>query len=222
MSSPFSRGLLAGILGMTVTTLAWGQAPPSASPRSGAPRGYLFFAHRNRRAASQPPVKTAADTRAATGQATSDSSLSAIPNTNVEGQTSPEVKQVDWGGKEFGLNYGYHEEGYYPGTPSYGFGAPYPYPLHGYRSTYDWAGHSYSLHCYAEGGYLPWHCPGYRGACYQPGWNDASPPIRLWERTAGRGSCWDCFWHMGGWEHRCSRTDCPYICGPTPAYSSYG
>lgn len=200
------------------------------------PGGYLFFARRQRTTPTtwsrveepaggksakrrEPCCKTAEDVQAprsplpvTASSVTSETPVATTPET-------PAVQQVTWG-TVYGLGYGWPEEGYYPGTPSYGFGTPIPYPLHGYRAKYDWAGHTYAMHCYCAKGYCPFHCPGYRGECYVPCWNDAGTPI--FERRCGRGSCWDAFWHMGGYERPCRKTDCPNVCIGPPAYDSCG
>jgi hypothetical protein len=130
-----------------------------------------------------------------------------------------EIRQVMWG-SQFGLNYGYVAEGYSPGYPGYAFGPPRDYPLHGYRSPYYWAGHTYRMHCYCDEGYCPDYCPGYRGACYKPCWNDAG--TLLFERRCGRGSPLDCLWHMGGYERPCRTICCPYVCDGAPSFHTYG
>lgn len=214
--------VLLGLAGATISLAQEGQTPG----------GYQFFARRNRPTPTtwtrivEPASVKSSKRQAACCKIGEDNQTppSPIPRPS-EATPSPTateqqaVRQVNWGA-EFGLGYGWPEEGYYPGTPSYGFGKSYPYPLHGYRETYDWAGNTYSMHCYCSKGYCPYHCPGYRGECYVPCWNDAGTPII--ERRCGRGSGFDCFWHMGGYEWRCRKTDCPNICQGPPAYSSFG
>jgi hypothetical protein len=222
MKRSLGRCLLAGILGLagaTVTLAQEGQTPG----------GYLFFARRNRPTPTTwtrvvEPAAAKSSKRQAACCKTAEDIQTPQPPAGLSAENAPEsqdpaVRQVTWG-TEFGLGYGWPEEGYYPGTPSYGFGKSYAYPLHGYRATYDWAGQTYSMHCYCAKGYCPHHCPGYRGECYVPCWNDAGTPII--ERRCGRGSCFDAFWHMGGYECPRRKTDCPYICAGPPAYYSYG
>lgn len=227
MMRPLVRSLLAGILGLACTGVSWGQETQT-------PTGYQFFTRRNRATPTAwtriPDVGQKSASRPAACCKTAEASqapkppLVAEPVSSTATTVSPPeaddttVSQVNWGGSEYGLSFGWPEEGYYPGTPSYGWGVSFP--LHGYRETYDWAGHRYSLHCYCSKGYPPFQCPGYRGECYVPCWNDAGTPIC--ERCCGRGSPWDCLWHMGGYEHRCRRTDCPNVCIGPPAYSSFG
>lgn len=211
-----------------VLSLAGAAVAPAQESQT--PGGYQFFARRNRPTPTswtrvvEPTSAKAARRQAACCRTAEDLQTPKPPNalppeSSPLTSDEPEVRQITWG-TEFGLGYGWPAEGYYPGTPSYGFGTPHAYPLHGYRTTYDWAGHTYSMHCYCAKGYCPHHCPGYRGECYVPCWNDAGTPII--ERRCGRGSCFDCFWHMGGYERRCRKTDCPYICSGPPAFDSYG
>lgn len=135
----------------------------------------------------------------------------------VDGPT--DFQQVTWG-TLYGLGYGYPAEGYSPGYPGNAFGRPTLTPLHGWRTTYDWYGHTYSMHCYCADGHCPEiFCPGYRGACYKPGWNDA--PAFIFERHCGRGSCLDGLWHMGGYERPCA-IYCPYLCDGPPRHYTYG
>lgn len=194
------------------------------------PAGYQFFARRHRttptawtRIPESPTAKSAsrpqACCRISDDPQAPRSPLADQPETASTSTDLNPVQQTNWGA-EFGLNYGWTEEGYYPGTSTYPFGKTYPYPLHGYAPTYNWAGHEYCMHCYCSKGYCPHHCPGYRGACYVPCWNDAGTPII--ERRCGRGSGFDCFWHMGGYECRCRRSDCPYVCEGPPSFNSFG
>jgi hypothetical protein len=131
----------------------------------------------------------------------------------IPGQAAePKVSQVTWG-----TVYG---EGFmYPGPGPVGsYGTPIRTPLHGWRSTYNWGGQTYSMHCYCAKGYEG-HCSGYRGECYRPCWNDAGQ--YGFEFNCRRGSPLDCLWHRGGYECPARCTDCPYVCG-TPSWSSYG
>jgi hypothetical protein len=236
MNQRVVRGILTSLVCLTATVTACGQDGK-------APRGYLFFAHRNRpaatpqeRAAAQEATKARQRREAAccglvdSGDKAKVSPVQAVaptqvvtpaqvPGTEAATSAQSEVRQVDWGGAEFGIGTGYTNEGYYPGQRGYAFGRQQRFPLHGYRPQYDWAGHTYEMHCYCDGGYPPFQCPGYRGACFVPCWNDNG--TQIFERKCGRGSYLDCFWHMGGYECPRRKTDCPYVCG-TPAYASYG
>jgi hypothetical protein len=224
------RGLVVGIVSLTGTTVSLAQM-------GSAPRGYHHFAPRNRPSPAararalettraKPKKKQSAvccgafhEPPPASPLTITQESRRATPIPVKADATNPEVQPVDWGGAEFGLNYGWPTDGYYPGSRSYGFGKAPAYPLHGYQSTYNWAGHSYSMQCYCDEGYPPFHCPGYRGECFVPGWNDAGTPIT--ERSCGRGSCWDCLWHMGGYESPRPTIHCPLVCG-TPSSNATG
>jgi hypothetical protein len=223
MNRSLVRCLLAGFLGLAGVTA-------SSAQEGQTPGGYQFFSRRTRTTATawtrvaepataKPSKRQAACCRISEDQQVPQPPAAVQSESLPAAADQPAVQQTNWGA-EFGLGHGWTEEGYYPGMPNYGFGASGPYPLHGYRATYDWAGHTYWMHCYCDEGYCPHHCPGYRGACYVPCWNDAGTPIV--ERRCGRGSVFDCFWHMGGYERPCRKTDCPYICSGPPAYHSYG
>ncbi|MSR58071.1 MAG: hypothetical protein EXS05_10395 [Planctomycetaceae bacterium] len=217
-------GLLAGILGTIGTNVSLGQTGK-------APRGYIFFAPRNRPAAS---VKTGPAKTVQSASAKSDRAARPATPTKADGgplsasAQKPEAKpvsQVTWD-SDYDPAYGTDPTVPLPGSSlgysqySYGFGAPHAFPLHGYRSTYYWFGHTYTMHCYCGAGECPGHCPGYRGECFVPGWNDAGTMI--FENPCGRGSCLDWMWHKGGYERPCRRIDCPNVCQGVPRYSSFG
>jgi len=189
----------------------------------GAPRGYIFFAPRNRpsvtakaRASSTKPAQKSSHAdfkKPAANTAGHPSQVTAAPMPIPTPAADPKVSQVTWG-----TIYG---EGYmYPGPGPVGsYGTPTRTPLHGWRSTYNWGGQTYSMHCYCAKGYCDPHCSGYRGECYRPCWNDAGQ--YGFEYNCRRGSPLDCLWHRGGYECPARCTDCPYVCG-TPQWSSYG
>ena len=104
------RGLLVGAIGCATAGL-------SNAQEQRAPRGYLFFAHRNR------PATTANSGAAGQSAARADQRPTAIccgtvDETKAPSIVAPEappaasattdgapVRQVDWGGTEYGLNY---------------------------------------------------------------------------------------------------------------------
>lgn len=218
-------GLLAGIFGTIGTNVSLGQGK--------APKGYLFFAHRDREAAAAARAPKAGAPKASAQKARA---VPVVPAANVsrpvaEAATSNTVTDsapiapATWD-SDYDPNYGCDDSIPLPGSSigysqyRYAFGKTQGFPLHGYRSHYYWFGHAYCMHCYCGQGECPNHCSGYRGECYTPGWNDGGR--MFFENPCGRGSCWDCFWHKGGYERPCRRTDCPNVCQGPPRYSSYG
>jgi hypothetical protein len=191
--------------------IALSGAMPAHGQEGRAPRGYIFFAPRNRASteATSLPKRAAPVTPASAATPPATATTEPLPEAHpTDVAKPPAVRTVTWGTL-------YSPGATYPAGPStagsnawYGSATPH-YPLHGYRYTYDWAGHTYSYHCFT----------GYRGECYEPGWNDARRTI--FESRCGRGSFLDRLWHRGGWERPCCQTCCPYVCDP-PYYYTHG
>ncbi|MGQ0633311.1 MAG: hypothetical protein ACT4QC_01770 [Planctomycetaceae bacterium] len=193
----------------------------AGAQESTIPRGYQFFSHRVRPAATA----RARATETSSAVSTQNRAHRPVSYSPAEGAAKPPDRALEpqpaarnappqARASTAYTGFGYYFPGYTWVGSNYSYfnyGTPVDWPQCGERYDYEWCGRRYTAPGYSRcdyGGCGPRYDCGYR-----PCWNDCGPTV--FECRRRRGSYLDCLWQMGGWDCYHSPSCCTYPCGPT-------